>query len=65
MSEPIFRKGQAVKAITVPVCSLGSGKPIEVGTKGVIIGVRHGTNERLVDFRNRFVQCTTNELKEI
>lgn len=65
MSEPIFRKGQKVKAITVPKCSLGSGDPVKVGEEGIIVGVRHGTVERLVQFGNRYIQCSTDEIKEI
>lgn len=65
MKEGIFRKGSYVKVVTVPVCSLGSGRPIKVGTVGQIIGVRHGTNERLILFGNRPISCTTDELEEV
>mgnify|MGYP001766600849 CR=1 FL=1 len=66
MGEGIFRKGEYVRTVTVPICSLGSNRPIKVGTVGQIIGVRHGTNERLILFgKNRPVHCTTDELEEV
>lgn len=63
----IFRKGQPVESIVSPSCSIRSGYPVKPGTPGIIVGVRHGSNLRLVKFTNRSwaVQCSTDELKEV
>jgi hypothetical protein len=58
----IFRMGSKVAVVTSPKCS----PKIRVGTEGEIIGVRHGTNERLVKFVGKLwpVHVTTDEIKE-
>lgn len=67
MRGAIFRKGQKVKAVVAPKASILSGWQVRPGTEGEIIGVRHGTTERLVKFKGHGfpVHCEIKELKEI